>query len=160
MKRWKVLFLTTSIGKKVILSTFRLVFLENLVKQYKFSYHVKWREPFIISRLQFVITWMIRKELLTLRLVTILNGETSHTQAPPRFSTYTRKTREPGKTYHASDVASGTDLLEPNQVDSICYVTCMISFTRFPRFIVQRWKAGRSLGTRLTAPSSDMLPRL
>ena len=36
-----------------------------------------------------------------------------HTLAPPSFSTlYPKKIWEPGKTYHMSDVAGGTDLFE------------------------------------------------
>ena len=36
------------------------------------------------------------------------------------------------KTYHASDVVGGTDLMEPSQVCSTHYITCVISFTRLP----------------------------
>ena len=56
----------------------------------------------------------------------------------PVFQCSTRKTREPGKTYHVSDIVGGTDLqvmqVEPSQVSSICYAIRVISFTRLPCF--------------------------
>ena len=53
-----------------------------------------------------------------------------------------RKTREPGKTYHMSDVAGGTDLqvtqVEPSQVSSTRYVTRVIVLPGSLVFLVQR----------------------
>ena len=44
------------------------------------------------------------------------------------------KTREPGKTYHVSDVAGGTDLNWIKQVGSTRHVTRVIRFTWLPCF--------------------------
>lgn len=74
---------------------------------------------------------------------------------PPNFQLCTRRMREPGKTYHESDVVGGTNLcqMNQNQVSSTHYVTHVVSLTRLPRFSCTILKSvGRSLalGTRLS----------
>ena len=50
--------------------------------------------------------------------------------------------REPGKTYHTSDIAGGTNLFNSSEVGSTRYVPHVISFTRLACFSRVRSKAG------------------
>ena len=83
-----------------------------------------------------VVTCKVFNEVL---LIELNAGYIIHSLIPvPRlltaFQHCIRKTRESGKTYHAKDVAGGTDLHTGNssQAGSTCYITCVTSFTRFP----------------------------
>ena len=50
--------------------------------------------------------------------------------------------------------------VEPSQVSSTHYITHVISFIRLLIFLVQHWKTGRSLGTRLHVRSLSFIHKI